>query len=70
MYAALVRLARVTDRASYYLHKLAKFQHIHLPAMSDILIGTFVLVLSPDANDKAWPPAVVNNTLDGRKYAR
>ena len=27
-------------------------------------------MLSPDANDKEWAPAVVNNTLDGRKYAR
>ena len=38
--------------------------------MSDIPIGTFVLVLRQDANDKGWAPVVVNETLDGRKYAR
>ena len=32
--------------------------------------STFVLVLRPDANDKGWAPAVVNETLDGRTYAR
>ena len=70
MYAALVGLARVTDRASYYPHRFAKFQRIHLPGVSDIPIGTFVLVLRQDANDKGWAPAVVNETLDGRTYAR
>ena len=55
---------------SYYPRKFAKLQRIHLPGVSDILIGTFVLVLRQDANDKGWAPAVVNETLDGRTYAR
>ena len=60
----------VSHLASYYSHKFAKFQRIHLPGVSDIPIGTFVLVLRQDANDKGWAPVVVNETLDGRKYAR
>ena len=38
--------------------------------MSDIPIGTFVLVLRQDANDKGWAPVVVDETLNGRTYAR
>ena len=70
MYAAPVGLARVTDRASYYPYKFAEFQRINLHGVSDVPIGTFVLVLGQDANDKGWAPAVVNETLDGRTYAR
>ena len=38
--------------------------------MSEVPIGTFVLVLGQDAADKRWTPVVVNETLHGRKYAR
>ena len=60
----------VSHLAGYYPPKFAKLQRIHLPGVSDIPIGTFLLVLSRDANDKGWAPAVVNETLDGRTYAR
>ena len=70
MYAAPMGLARVTDRASYYPHKFADFQRINLPGVSDVPIGTFVLVLGQVARDIEWAPIVVNETLNGRKYAR
>ena len=70
MYEAPVGLARVTDRASYYPYKFASFRRFNLPGVSDVPIGTFVLVLGQDANDKGWAPVVVNETLGGRKYAR
>ena len=60
----------VSHLASYYPHKFAKFQRIHLPGVSDIPIRTFVLVLRQDAADKGWAPVVVNETLDERTYAR
>ena len=60
----------VSHLAGYYPPKFTKLQRIHPPGVSDIPIGTFVLVLRQDANDKGWAPAVVNETLDGRTYAR
>ena len=60
----------MTDRASYYPYKFAKFQRINLPGVSDVPIGTSVLVLGQDANDKGWAPVVVSETLNGRRYAR
>ena len=38
--------------------------------MSEVPIGTFVLVLGQDADDEGWAPVMVNETLGGRKYAR
>ena len=72
MYAAPMGLARVTDHASYYPHafEVEDFQRIDLPGVSDVPIGTFVLVLCQEADDVKWAPIVVNETLNGRKYAR
>ena len=70
MYEAPVGLARVTDRASYYPYKFASFRRFNLPGVSEVPIGTFVLVLGQDADDKGWAPVVVNETLGGTKYAR
>ena len=67
MYAAPRGLARVTDRASYYPHafEVEDFQRIDLPGVSDVPIGTFVLVLGQEADDVKWAPIVVNETLKG-----
>ena len=70
MYEAPVGLARVTDCASYYPHRFKKFQHFDVAGVSEVPIGTFVLVLGQDADDEGWAPVVLNETLGGRKYAR
>ena len=70
MYEAPVGLARVTYRASDYPEIFRKFRHFNLEGVSEVPIGTFVLVLGQDADDEGWAPVMVNETLGGRKYAR